>query len=164
MPFDSLTQQLGRIVAVSGGLIIASVGILLAAIFRARQRRLAAPRHEPPTLPADQPPPVNLQLILPNQHGIPLNHFPLSIGRSAENDIVLDSSTVSAVHARLYRDPATGKVYIEDNHSRNGILLNGYPTQKNILSDCDIITLGNVSLTYRVSHERVSSPDNHRQS
>jgi pSer/pThr/pTyr-binding forkhead associated (FHA) protein len=152
--FDWLMQTNSWIVVGAlGGIIIALLGILLALIFRSRKRRVAPHKKqsEPPTVPVKpSSSTASMQLILPNRKAIPLNHFPLSIGRDSENDIVLDSKAVSAIHARLYFDAASGKVYIEDNDSRNGILLNGYPTRKNILSNGDTITLGNVTITFQV--------------
>ncbi len=141
------------IIAALGGGIVALCGILLALISRSRRRRgdSRKKKSEPPTIPAKpSTSAASMQLVLPNRKTIPLTQFPLSIGRARENDIVLDSKAVSAIHARLFFDAASGKVYIEDNDSRNGILLNGYPTRKNILSNGDTITLGNVTLVFQI--------------
>jgi pSer/pThr/pTyr-binding forkhead associated (FHA) protein len=64
----------------------------------------------------------------------------ISIGRSADSDIVIDNLGVSNNHARILK---TGEGYsIEDLKSTNGTLLNNKGIAIEPLKDEDIITIG----------------------
>lgn len=72
-----------------------------------------------------------------------------TIGRDDDNDIVLDSITVSRCHAVLLRD-ADG-VQLVDLASTNGTAVNGVPVSPDeplSLADGDIIQLGHVLARY----------------
>ena len=73
----------------------------------------------------------------------------LTIGRDNENDIVLETATVSRYHALLLRD-ADGLLLI-DLESTNGTLVNGVPAQPEEpvrLADGDVIRFGHVVARY----------------
>lgn len=80
---------------------------------------------------------------------IPLNKDLVLVGKLAQAvDGVLDSSTVSRIHAKIKR--TEGEYYIGDLNSRNGTFVNGYPVngEKEVrLNDGDEISFAN--LTYR---------------
>jgi len=46
--------------------------------------------------------------------------FGITLGRAANNDIMLDDPTVSRFHAALQRDERTGVWYLHDAESQNG--------------------------------------------
>ncbi|CAN5606831.1 DUF3662 and FHA domain-containing protein [soil metagenome] len=70
----------------------------------------------------------------------------LQIGRSLDNDIVLESAEVSRHHARLeYRGES---FHILDLGSTNGTSLNGRPVSDSALSHGDRITFGNITLEF----------------
>ena len=72
-----------------------------------------------------------------------------TIGRDNENDIVLETATVSRWHAVLLRD--TAGVLLVDLESTNGTLINGRPVQPDEpvrLRDGDVIWLGEVVARY----------------
>lgn len=70
----------------------------------------------------------------------------LSIGRTKENDIVLENRGVSRKHAMLeFNDNAA---IVIDNESLNGTFVNNRKISEEILRDEDIITIGKYSLTY----------------
>ncbi|HDL02095.1 MAG TPA: FHA domain-containing protein [candidate division Zixibacteria bacterium] len=70
----------------------------------------------------------------------------LSIGRTKENDIVLENRGVSRKHAMLeFNDNAA---IVIDNESLNGTFVNNRKISEEILRDDDIITIGKYSLTY----------------
>ena len=70
----------------------------------------------------------------------------ISIGRTFENHIVLDDSSVSRKHARL---SLKGKHYIlSDLGSHNGIIVNGKFVQRVKLKDGDRIQIGRNTLTF----------------
>jgi tetratricopeptide (TPR) repeat protein len=72
---------------------------------------------------------------------VQLDRSQATIGRTAENDIVLESEAVSRCHARLLVEG--GAVRIADNRSKNGVLVNGERIRDRILADGDIVQLGN---------------------
>jgi len=81
---------------------------------------------------------------LPSGQAYPL--LPLtSIGRSPSNTIIIDQHYASSEHALIAL--RGGQWWLEDRNSRNGTLLNGDSvTQPTILSEGDIIGIGNVYL------------------
>ena len=80
----------------------------------------------------------------------------MTIGRDTQNDIVIDSLTVSRCHALLLRD-ATG-VHLIDLESTNGTLVNGVPARPDQLVRLDngnIIQIGQVQARYYEPHVRL---------
>jgi pSer/pThr/pTyr-binding forkhead associated (FHA) protein len=70
----------------------------------------------------------------------------VSIGRGADNDIVINDPVLSREHARVV---SVGKDQIvEDLQSSNGTLVNGTPLVRQILQHCDVIELGSHQLRY----------------
>jgi len=70
-----------------------------------------------------------------------------SIGRNADNDIVITDSTISGRHARLLAVRG-GRWKVEDFGSTNGIKLNNKKVSEGQLSSGDVIHLGNVKLRF----------------
>ncbi|HEY3227845.1 MAG TPA: FHA domain-containing protein [Roseiflexaceae bacterium] len=73
----------------------------------------------------------------------------LTIGRDSENDIVLESITVSRYHALLLRNEAG--LLLFDLESTNGTLLNGVPVRPDEpvrLANGDVMQLGEVVVRY----------------
>lgn len=70
----------------------------------------------------------------------------LNIGRSAKNDIIIDSRAVSARHAAITADN-TGFI-IKDMESRNGTYVAGKRVKACRLSDGDVVTLGRHELVF----------------
>ncbi|WP_330183312.1 FHA domain-containing protein [Nocardia sp. NBC_01503] len=66
----------------------------------------------------------------------------LHIGRTSDNQIVVNDPLASRRHARLLSD--RGNLAIEDLGSANGTFVNGRREQRAVLRDRDIITIGNV--------------------
>ena len=69
----------------------------------------------------------------------------ITIGRAANNDIVIYDNLVSKSHAYLYLHPSGQDCYIVDCGSKNGTLLNGKvlkPFEKYKIVDCDEICFG----------------------
>ena len=78
------------------------------------------------------------------------------IGRTDTNAIVINDSTVSSKHARIFRD-ADG-FCLEDLQSRNGTFVNGERvTEKRGLADHDVIRFGRVIVTFNIASEVVRS-------
>ncbi len=70
----------------------------------------------------------------------PLIRGRLIIGRTADNDIQIDSEFVSRHHAQIYTDEKHS--WIEDLNSTNGVFLNNKRVKKKRLYDGDEIELG----------------------
>ncbi len=71
---------------------------------------------------------------------------PVTIGRLPDNQIVLDNPTVSAHHARVYRD---GLHYVlEDLQSTNGTFVNEQPVARHSLAEGDVVSIGKHMLLF----------------
>ncbi len=71
----------------------------------------------------------------------------LTIGRTQENDIVLENRGVSRRHAMIeFNDQAA---VVVDNESLNGTFVNNRKITEEVLRDDDVITIGKYSLIYK---------------
>lgn len=79
---------------------------------------------------------------------------PLTIGRSPENDLVLDHPSVSRYHARLYEQ--RGCWHAEDLGSRNGTYVNSVAvsTEPCALHHGDLLRLGEIEALFQASEAR----------
>ena len=68
----------------------------------------------------------------------------ISIGRHSDNDVHIDSLSVSSQHARIVKYHK--KYIIEDLDSTNGTYLNKKKISKEKLADNDVITIGKHTL------------------
>ncbi|HUG98419.1 MAG TPA: AAA family ATPase [Gammaproteobacteria bacterium] len=78
----------------------------------------------------------------------PLTQGRFVIGRTADNDIELDSRFVSRHHAQLRVGPRSA--VIEDLNSTNGIFLNGNRIKRRTLKDGESFVIGEHELLYRI--------------
>ncbi len=70
----------------------------------------------------------------------------ISVGRTNDNDIMLENRGVSRKHAMIeFSDNAA---VVIDNESLNGTFLNNRKVTEEVLSDNDVITIGKYSLVY----------------
>ena len=74
--------------------------------------------------------------------------FPFVIGRSSANDLVILDKEVSRRHALI--DRIGGIYFIEDLNSKNGILVNRKRRGRALLRSGDIISFGQVDVTFHV--------------
>ncbi|HWR82491.1 MAG TPA: FHA domain-containing protein [Candidatus Deferrimicrobium sp.] len=70
----------------------------------------------------------------------------LSIGRTNDNDIVLENRAVSRKHATIEFN--NNAAVVMDNESLNGTFVNNRRVTEEVLRDEDIITIGKYSLVY----------------
>jgi pSer/pThr/pTyr-binding forkhead associated (FHA) protein len=79
-----------------------------------------------------------------------LDSSAVSVGRAAENDLVLDSDEfASTKHARI--EPRRDGVWVEDLDSTNGTFVNGMKVkQRHKLSPGDVIRVGETDLRYEL--------------
>ena len=78
---------------------------------------------------------------------------PWSVGRSQENDIVINDPNVSRRHARISR--ADGGFVVEDLGSTNGTLLDGAPIDRERIDGGDELTFGQSTARFI---RRIDSP------
>lgn len=151
---SQLTDPQRLLIAVTGAAVVMGAGLLVLPflIRRTRQGQPApaaklADHHTPPYLPAV---PTNPTLVIEsNGQVIPLTELPIVLGRAPESAVVLDHPSVSAQHARLYRDPNFG-LCIEDLGSLNGLYVDQALTRRNLLHrDCRL-ALGEVIVLFRI--------------
>jgi pSer/pThr/pTyr-binding forkhead associated (FHA) protein len=71
----------------------------------------------------------------------------LTIGRTTDNDIVLDNRGVSRRHAMIEMGPS-GQAVIIDNESLNGTFVNQRKVSEEVLKDNDVISIGKYHLEY----------------
>ncbi len=72
----------------------------------------------------------------------------ISIGRTADNDIVLDNKGVSRKHATIEFDADSALVI--DNESLNGVFVNNRKVTEEVLKEHDQITIGKFDLVYHL--------------
>jgi pSer/pThr/pTyr-binding forkhead associated (FHA) protein len=139
------------ILLIGGGLL----GLVILAIIwirRRRSRRTVAERAAQPTEPVKPiaPPPAPTAALEFKDAAGSLVRFALTtpsltLGRSADNDLVVPDSvpeadTVSQHHAQFRRDQ--DDYIVRDLNSQNGLTVNGRHTNHNILQDGDQIAFG----------------------
>jgi len=78
----------------------------------------------------------------------------ISIGRTKDNDIVLENRGVSRKHAQIEFNNDAAVVI--DNESLNGTFVNNRRVSEELLRDNDSITIGKYCLEY---HQNINSPD-----
>lgn len=70
----------------------------------------------------------------------------ISIGRTADNDIILDNKGVSRKHATIEFDADSALVM--DNESLNGVFVNNRKVTEEVLKEDDQVTIGKFDLVY----------------
>jgi pSer/pThr/pTyr-binding forkhead associated (FHA) protein len=81
--------------------------------------------------------------------------LPLTIGREADNHLILLTTSVSRHHAEVVQDEE--KVVITDLGSANGSYLNGSRIEKATIKDGDELIVGDVKIVVAFAKERRSS-------
>ncbi len=99
----------------------------------------------PETLP--QPATLLVKLHGQGSRHIELTHETLTIGRKADNTLVIEDAAVSAHHARIVKVQAV--FFLEDLMSTNGTAINGRPITRHQLHDADVIAIGQHRLVFQ---------------
>ncbi|MFQ6032277.1 MAG: FHA domain-containing protein [Candidatus Zixiibacteriota bacterium] len=76
----------------------------------------------------------------------------ISIGRTSDNDIVLDNKAISRKHAQI--EFGDDSALIIDNESLNGTFVNNRKINEEVLKDNDEITIGKFNLIYHLDTPR----------
>jgi len=84
------------------------------------------------------------------------------IGRTPGCELQIDSQSVSRNHAMLLK--GTRELIVEDLNSTNGVLVNGRKVSRQVLSDGDVLTIGETQfrcvLKYNARTAEVQAPSN----
>src|SRR5215212_3173567 len=96
----------------------------------------------PPVVAATPAGVASLVVINPsgNQLTVPIHPLPFSIGRQADNQLVLRDNRASRNHARILVE--NGDYFIEDLKSSNGVHVNGTAIARHKLANGDRIEFG----------------------
>lgn len=78
---------------------------------------------------------------------VPFDREVLRIGRSRDNEVVIDNLSVSRHHAKLWM--REGQVILEDQGSENGCLVNGRRASRTAITDEDEVFIGKHQLVLR---------------
>jgi pSer/pThr/pTyr-binding forkhead associated (FHA) protein len=79
------------------------------------------------------------------------------IGRASGCELQIDSQSVSRHHAMLLK--GTREIIIEDLNSTNGVLVNGRKVTRHMLTDGDLLTIGESQFQCRLRpNPRTSEP------
>lgn len=99
----------------------------------------------------DGPPaPLNPQILIKGRPPIHLNADVVNIGRSRDNEIVIDDRSVSRYHLQLRL--RFGRYNLFDTQSQGGTLVNNVRVKEHILQTGDVIQIGNTLLVYMEDH------------
>lgn len=80
----------------------------------------------------------------------------IMIGRTPDNDIILDNRGVSRSHAQI--EFSENQAVIIDNESLNGTFVNSRRINEEVLKENDAINIGKYTLIYHPAIERAGSP------
>ncbi len=118
--------------------------------------------------PARYAPPPKAKLVCinaasfkgPVRQEIRLEGLEMTLGRSAENTVVLDLDGISRTHARLVA--GDGKWGVQDLNSKNGVRVNKRPITKEWLEPGDIVSIGKVHFKYALQRHEPIETSEHR--
>ena len=87
------------------------------------------------------------QLIIAGR-AVPIDQPFITLGRSIDNDIILESDDVSRQHAQIKL--RQGRYVLTDLNSANGTRVNGQPITEHVLHDGDLIQLAGVEILFKL--------------
>jgi type II secretory pathway predicted ATPase ExeA/pSer/pThr/pTyr-binding forkhead associated (FHA) protein len=116
--------------------------------FEEQRPRRSRNDDEPAAKPGQQSPRATLTVYQSGEatDQVVADRFPLVLGRSNANDVVLIDKEISRRHALI--DCIGGIFVIEDLNSRNGILINQQKRSRALLRSGDIISLGPLDVVF----------------
>jgi hypothetical protein len=99
---------------------------------------------------------VDAFLIVEGRQHLPLDRPFVTLGRRADNDIVLDSLTVSRKHAQIRWRYSRFVLY--DVSGRGRTMVNGQPVTEYVLQPGDVISLAQAQIIYGEGREEREKP------
>ncbi|MCB9454722.1 MAG: DUF3662 domain-containing protein [Anaerolineaceae bacterium] len=109
-------------------------------------RRSTTALMERVALPGNHAVPNNPQLVINGQRIVQLQHELINVGRSRDNHVILDDSTVSRHHLQLRL--RQGRYILFDTQSQGGTFVNNVSVKQHVLQNSDVIQVGNTQLVY----------------
>jgi hypothetical protein len=97
-------------------------------------------------LPVEAPLPAGAFLIVNGRRHFALDKTVVNIGRRSDNDLVIEDSHVSRLHAQIR--VREGSYVIFDLGSTGGTKVNGRPIRQHILQPGDVIAIGGARIVY----------------
>lgn len=94
--------------------------------------------------------PHNPQLLLQGRPAIQLGSDIINIGRSRDNQIVIDDRAVSRYHLQLRL--RFGRYTLFDTQSQGGTMVNNVRVKEHVLQTGDVIQIGSTRLVYMEDH------------
>ncbi len=98
---------------------------------------------------------INLKLADGSDQKIILTKPVSTIGRDAQNDIVINDESVSTHHAEIRLED--GRHILKDLGSTNGLRINGERAMESVLNDGDLLRFGSVGGSY-IGSKAVAAP------
>ena len=155
---DELSENVRQMILQMGLRMDAPPRVLLRGLadLPAHHLRVTA-RWIPPELPSTDTSPHGAQplrlprqpfLIVDGRRQVSLTTEIVRVGRSRDNDVILDDRRVSRHHIELRWQPALSKFLSVDLQSSGGTKLNAYPIQQCTLEAGDVLSLGGVEVIY----------------
>ncbi len=118
---------------------------------RLRSARRTAPAGETQTLPTFRPPAARPRVegafvLFDGRRRMPVTEAVVTVGRSLDNDIILDDRRVSRHHAQLRRQH--GQYVLYDLNSTGGTTVNGRSIHEAVLRPGDVISFAGVHVRF----------------
>jgi len=114
-------------------------------------QRLGREEPRPAPVATDVPLENMTRLLVREQEGVEEVHTlgrRTTVGRTPENDIMLDTGFISRHHAVLLA--SSRFTIVEDLNSTNGVRVNGRRVTRQVLHDGDIVTIGKTDFRYQL--------------
>jgi len=99
------------------------------------------------------PYPQSVFLII-NQQVTPLTKEVTTFGRLFDNDIVLQSETVSRHHAEIHY--VNGQYILVDKNSTSGTFVNGSRVVRCLLNSGDVLSLANIQIMFVNNNSKIA--------
>jgi len=134
---------------IAGGSGLAVVALAAGGVFLLRRRRAASADDPVSARPPEVSERKTVYAVLQNiddgsSHAISSAH--VTLGRAADNDIVIGDKAVSREHAVIRR--GDDGVFVVENRGSNGTTVNHLEVEQAELSDGDLITIGDTTLRF----------------
>lgn len=150
-----VTAPENRLLVIGAGIVLIACLVLVG---RVLQRRAAARRDRRFAEAERAAPQAYLEFLDDSERRIPIGAAALRIGRNADNDVRLNNTSVSAYHAEIQRR-RDGTFIVTDLDSLNGVTINDEPVDVGMLTDGDILDLGEIRFRFRLGAERSDTPE-----
>lgn len=131
-------------------LMMEATGTTHPSIMKLERLRQEPPRHHPPSV--NDGGRAHKRMVIYSEGKeikFPLFKEEMTIGRSAQADIQVESPYVSRFHA-IITTMEDSSVVIRDISSKNGLMVNSEMCSRHTLKDGDLVMLGKLRLQYQV--------------